>query len=98
MANLHTITWKGKEHTLPITNIANLTGRSVTFLTVRLSEGLTMQEAVDRVPGDPAHRKKRNSPQGGKSSEQMRQAKQERFYKNNSDIIRRFTCGGLRSV
>lgn len=95
----YAITYKEKEYTLCLAAVARLTGKSATFLTVRLSEGMTMQEAIEAVPGDPARRKKYQRVESRDCSEEAaRRVKQEAFSENNKTLINQFIYGGARHV
>lgn len=92
---LFKITWQGKDYELCKTAVCNLTDRSRTFIDDRLSEGYSMQEAIELNPGDPQFRRtQRKSPKGANwNIDKERLRSQEALRAAHSDIFNQFLGG-----
>ena len=91
----YTIIYKKKEHTLCVTDLARLTGKSITFIRSMMDQGMSAQEAIEAIPNDPARRTKRVNKSQGNSTEGARLARSKAFYSKNKDLINKFNFGGF---
>lgn len=93
---LYKFTFEGEAYELPLRKIGYMVKKSETFLRKRMDEdGMTIQEAIEAVPGDPKHRKKRRSPHYARPNNN-RQSREEKFAEKNKDLFNKFMTGGLR--
>ena len=89
------IVYQGLDYELTKTGIARLTNRSRTFIDQRLSEGYSMQEAVDLNPGDPRFLKKRRTDTRGSHwhTNKTREKRAEALREAHSDVFKQFLGG-----